>query len=106
MRNLLLFPVALFAQTSAFALEIVCKGNPPNDENQRIVYIDCTDRKTVIDSIEKSAATLNHYRIGGTFWEMCADSYDDAREVPPHIDIRRIAPTLLAPCNMGLRYVK
>ncbi|MEO0048641.1 MAG: hypothetical protein RLZZ410_1600 [Pseudomonadota bacterium] len=91
---------------SAQALELVCKGYQPRASNQRPIYVDCSDRKAVIDSLGAAWSTLHKERIGGQTEDMCWRPYNRAKEMHPSIQFNNIAPTFFMECNMAMQYVK
>lgn len=91
---------------SVNAIELVCKGRQPQKSNQRAIYVDCSDRKAVIDSLGAAWSTLRKERIGGQTEDMCWKPYNRAKELHPSIQFNNIAPTFFMECNMALQYVK
>jgi hypothetical protein len=102
-----IFVVALFALSlSANAIELVCKGNSQQNVQQRAVYVDCANRKAVIDALGGAWQTLRRERIGGNTEDMCWKPYKRAEGIHPSISFDGIAQTFFAECNMALQYVK
>ena len=101
-----IFVVALFALSlSANAIELVCKGNSQQNVQQRAVYVDCANRKAVIDALGGAWQTLRRERIGGNT-EDVRKPYKRAEGIHPSISFDSIAQTFFAECNMGLQYVR
>ena len=91
---------------SAFAIELVCKGHQPQARNQRVIQVDCADRKKVIDALSAAWMTLRKEKIGGSTENMCWEPYNRAKEIHPSIQMSNIAPTFFMQCNMALQYIK
>lgn len=92
--------------SSSNAIELVCKGQQQRDRSQRVVMVDCNNRKEVIEYLESSWLLLRRERIGGQMEEMCWKPYQQAEGIHPSISFNTIASTFFAQCNMALSYVK
>ncbi len=106
MKKIALISFLLSLSFSANALELVCKGYQPRSGNQRPIYVDCSDRKAVIDTLGAAWSTLRKERIGGQTEDMCWRPYNRAKEMHPSIQFNNIAPTFFMECNMAMQYVK
>ena len=107
MKNLLFFICLLLCFLGeSLAIELVCKGGQPNNPGQKIVQVDCTNRKEVIDMLGSAWRTLRKEGIGGSSEDMCWRPFNRAKELHPSISMDGIASTFLAECNMALQYVK
>lgn len=101
----LFFILALYS-ISAQSVELVCKGNSAQNSSQRVVYVDCADRRAVIDALGAAWTVLRRQSIGGSAEDMCWNPYNRAKEMHPSISFDGIAQTFLMQCNMSLQYVK
>lgn len=106
MKRVVLVFSLLVLSNSAFAIELVCKGGQPRMQDQRTVYIDCSNRKAVIDILGAAWRELRNQGIGGNTEDLCWDPYQQAKELHPSIPLNGIAQTFFAQCNMALRYIK
>lgn len=106
MKTILLSASLLGCMSAAHAVELVCKGYQPQGNQQRTIYIDCTNRKAVIDALGGAWRTLRQERIRGTTEDMCWKPYKRAEELHPSIPFDNIATTFFMECNMALQFVK
>jgi hypothetical protein len=91
---------------NCFAVELVCKGRSPENPQQRIVLVDCSNRKAVIDMLGSAWSTLRKEGIGGNTEDLCWKPYQKAKQLHPSIEFDNIAPSFFMQCNMALKYVK
>jgi hypothetical protein len=106
MRNtitLICLSICIFCDS--LAVELVCKGEQQNDPSQKMVQVDCTNRKAVIDVLGSAWRTLRKEGIGGSTEDMCWRPFNRAKELHPSISMNGIASTFLAECNMALQYI-
>jgi hypothetical protein len=89
---------------SRAANELVCEGYSANSE--RAVFVDCSDRRAVIDILAKAWQTLRENQIEGDTEDLCWDPYQSAKELHPSIEVTHIAPNWFLQCNMALQYVQ
>ena len=102
-----IFSISLiFFACSSNAIELVCKGQQQRDSSQRLISVDCNNRKEVIEFLESSWRLLRKERIGGQMEDMCWKPFQQAEAMHPSISFNGIAPTFFAQCNMALAYVK
>ena len=106
MRKIFIVFASLLFASNVFAVQLVCKGYQPQMQDQRPIYVDCTNRKAVIDALSSAWSTLRKQGIGGRTEDMCWDPYNRAKEMHPSIQFDNIAPTFFMQCNMALQYVK
>ena len=88
------------------AVELICKGDQSRMQNQRPYYVDCTNRKEVIDALGSAWRTLRHEKIGGSTEDMCWKPFQKAEGLHPSIQMNGIAQSFFMQCNMALQYVK
>ena len=107
MKNII-YPLlfSAFITNSAGAVELVCKNNQPQNPSQRAVYVDCSDRKAVIDALGAAWSALRKQSIGGSTEDMCWNPYNRAKELHPSINFSGISQTFFMQCNMALQYTK
>ena len=96
----------VFVALSVNALELVCTGRQPQDAQQRPLYINCSDRKAVIDGLAAAWQTLHMENIGGGTEEMCWKPYQTALETHPSTRFDDISTIFFMQCNMGFRFIK
>ena len=107
MKNKIYFVAfVLFFSLNAVATELVCEGSQARDPGQKPVFVNCKDRKAVIDMLGSAWRTLRQQGIGGSMEDMCWSPFNKAKEIHPSIDMQGIAPTFFMQCNMALQYVK
>ena len=106
MRKIFIVFASLLFASNVFAVQLVCKGYQPQMQNQKPIYVDCTNRKAVIDRLSSAWSTLRKQGIGGSTEDMCWDPYNRAKEMHPSIRFDNIASTFFMQCNMALQYVK
>ena len=108
MKSKLLYAVLLAVLTmgNSFAVELVCNGRRPENPQQRTIFVDCSNRKAVIDMLGSAWSTLRKQGIGGHTEDFCWKAYQKAKELHPSIEFDDIAPTFFMQCNMALEYVK
>ena len=100
--------VLLFSMfvSNTYAIQLVCKGQQPQMQNQKPIYVDCSNRKEVIDMLGAAWGELRKQSIGGSTEDMCWKPYQKAKEMHPSIPFDGIASTFFMQCNMALQYVK
>ena len=86
--------------------ELVCNGYSSSNQNLQSIKVDCSDRKSVIDALNRAWAMLRKEQISGSTEDLCYNPYKRAKELHPSISFENIAPTFFAQCNMALKYVK
>lgn len=106
MKKIFLVFASLLFISNVSAVQLVCKGYQPQMQDQKPIYVDCSNRKTVIDVLGASWSTLRKQGIGGSTEDMCWDPYNRAKEMHPSIPFDNIAPTFFMQCNMALQYIK
>jgi hypothetical protein len=106
MKKSLLLLATTFFVGNIHAVELVCKGERPTMQNQRTVYVDCSNRKEVIDILGAAWMELRKQGIGGTMEDMCWQPYNRAKEMHPSISFDGIASTFFMQCNIALEYIK
>ena len=94
------------AALSANAIELVCAGRQPQNSQQRAIYVNCSDRKSVIDGLAAAWQTLYMENIGGNTEEMCWKPYQAALESHPNTKFDDISTAFFMQCNAALRYIK
>ncbi len=98
--------IVFLISLDAWAIELVCKGDDRQNPQQRAIYVDCNNRKAVIDILGSAWTTLRRERIGGDTEDLCWRPYKEAKDLPPSIPFDGIAQTFFMQCNMALEYVK
>ncbi len=107
MKKLILLLSLMAGITAAHGVELVCKGQEQRNPQQRAYFVDCSNRKVVIDSLGASFSLLRQEGIGGATENLCWDPYQRAKEMPPSINFLSLAQNNLFPqCNAALQYVK
>lgn len=106
MKKQIIFLGMLVAVSNAQAAQLVCKGQQPQMQNQKPIYVDCSNRKEVIDMLGAAWRELRKQSIGGSTEDLCWDPYKRAKEIHPSISFDGIAPTFFMQCNIALQYVK
>lgn len=86
-------------------LELVCKGRQVRTNN-KVIYVDCENRKAFVDMLGSAWLELRKNSIGGSMENMCWDAYNQAKEMHPSISFSNISDSFLMRCNMGLAYIK
>ena len=107
MRLVALGLLATIASMPAVAgYEIVCKGQQPNPQH-KTVWVDCNNRKQVVDTLGSAWRTLRQQGIGGHAEDMCWESFNDAKALHPSLGMNAgLASSFLLRCNMSLQYVQ
>lgn len=103
---LLILLLASTSVSNVYSYELVCKGHRPQMRNQTPIYVNCANRKEVIDKLGAAWKTLRKEGIGGSTEDLCWKPYKQAKELHPSISFEGIAPTFFMQCNMALQYVK
>ncbi len=106
MKYSLIFVFSFLVCNNLLAIELVCKGEQQNDPSQKMVQVDCSNRKAVIDMLGSAWRALRKEGIGGSTEDMCWRPFNRAKELHPSIDMNGIASTFLSECNIGLQYLK
>ncbi len=73
---------------------------------QRPIYVNCENRKSVVDALEGAWLLLRRERIGGQMEDLCWEPFRKANDMYPGIPMDGIAPAFFAQCNIALEYVK
>ena len=66
MKKQIIFLVMLILTTTVQAAQLVCKGQQPQMQNQKTIYVDCSNRKEVIDMLGAAWRELRKQSIGGS----------------------------------------
>lgn len=104
--NFLLICTCLLIPNLSFAgMELVCKGQQPHTNN-KVIYVNCSNRKEFIENLGAAWQTLRKNYIGGTTEDLCWEAYRDAKDMHPSISFDNISDSFLMRCNMGLAYIK
>jgi hypothetical protein len=106
MKKILLVLASFLISSNVFAVQLVCNGQQPQMQNQKPIYVDCSNRKAVIDILGAAWQELRQQRIGGSTEDMCWKPYQRAEAMHPSIPFDGIAETFFMQCNMALQYVK
>ena len=106
MKNFFLIVMIIFLSKNVNSLELLCNGEPPRLQNQKQIFINCSNRKEVIDILGWGWQKLRQQGIAGVTEDMCWKPYNRAKELHPSIPFDGIAQTFLIECNMALQYVK
>ena len=106
MKKLFIVVVSMMLASNVLAVQLVCKGQQPQMQNQKPIYVDCSNRKEVIDTLGGAWNELRKQQIGGSTEDMCWKPYQRAKEMHPSIQFDGIAQTFFMQCNMALQYVK
>lgn len=102
----ILLGAALLLPLKSFAgMELVCKGHQPQSNN-KVVYVNCSDRKEFVETLGAAWRTLRKNSIGGTTEDLCWEAFKDAKDMHPSISFDNISESFLMRCNIGLAYVK
>ena len=105
MKNFFLILMIIFLSKNVNSLELLC-GEKPKLQNQKQIFVNCSNRKEVIDILGWSWQKLRQQGIAGVTEDMCWKPYNRAKELHPSIPFDGIAQTFLMECNMALQYVK
>ena len=106
MKNFFLIVMIIFLSKNVNSLELLCNGEKPRLQNQKQIFVNCSNRKEVIDILGWSWQKLRQQGIAGVTEDMCWKPYNRAKELHPSIPFDGIAQTFLKECNMALQYVK
>ena len=66
---IILFSLSYLSSANA-GLELVCKGDQPRSD-QKVVYVDCANRKAYVDTLGSAWRTLRKSSIGGSVENLC-----------------------------------
>lgn len=99
-----LLTLLMFSSPAFAGYELVCKGYAPQSKHQTI-YVDCTNRKAVIEILGTAWSTLRKEGIGGPTEDLCWKPYNTAKDMHPSVSFNGIAQTFFMQCNMALQYV-
>ncbi len=102
---LLSFISTLLVSNAYAGVELVCKGRQPTSNN-KVAYVNCSERKAFVDALSNAWQTLRQNSIGGSMEDMCWQAYQQAKDMHPSISFDNISDSFLMRCNMGLAYVK
>ena len=106
MKKLFIVFASIVLTSNVFAVQLVCQGQQPQMQNQKPLYVDCSNRKEVIDMLGAAWSELRKQSIGGRTEDMCWQPYQRAKEMHPSIQFDGIAQTFFMQCNQALQYVK
>ena len=106
MKNFFLIVMIIFLSKNVNSLELLCNGEKPRLQNQKQIFVNCSNRKEVIDILGWSWQKLRQQGIAGVTEDMCYKPFKRAKELHPSIPFDGIAQTFLMECNMALQYVK
>ena len=106
MKNFFLIVMIIFLSKNVNSLELLCNGEKPRLQNQKQIFVNCSNRKEVIDILGWGWQKLRLQGIAGVTEDMCWKPYNRAKELHPSIPFDGIAETFLMECNMALQYVK
>ena len=98
--------MTIFLSKNVNSLELLCSGEQPRLQNQKQIFVNCTNRKEVVDILGWGWQKLRQQGIAGVTEDMCYKPYIKAKELHPSISFDKIAQTFLMECNMALQYVK
>lgn len=107
MKSKLLYALLLVGLMTGncYAVELVCKGSRPENPQQRPIFVDCSNRKAVIDTLGAAWNTLRKQGVIGMD-TLCSKPYEQATSLHPSIQINDIAVTFFESCNMALEDIK
>ena len=105
MKNFFLIVMIIFLSKNVNSLELLC-GEKPKLQNQKQIFVNCSNRKEVIDILGWSWQKLRQQGIAGVTEDMCYKPFKRAKELHPSIPFDGIAQTFLMECNMALQYIK
>ena len=105
MKNFFLILMIIFLSKNVNSLELLC-GEKPKLQNQKQIFVNCSNRKEVIDILGWSWQKLRQQGIAGVTEDMCYKPFKRAKELHPSIPFDGIAQTFLMECNMALQYIK
>ena len=115
MKNFYLVFVSMLFVSNASALQLVCKGKQLNNyqlRDQRIVYMDCSNKTAVVDMLGAAWNEQRKQRLSGNAsidrWseETCWKMYKDAKDSPPHFSVDMLVTHYVTQCNIALLNVK
>ena len=106
MKNFFLILMIIFLSKNVNSLELLCNGEKPRLQNQKQIFVNCSNRKEVIDILGWSWQKLRQQGIAGVTEDMCYKPFKRAKELHPSIPFDGIAQTFLMECNMALQYIK
>ena len=106
MKNFFLIVMIIFLSENVNSLELLCNGEKPRLQNQKQIFVNCSNRKEVISILGWGWQKLRQQGIAGVTEDMCWKPYNRAKELHPSIPFDGIAQTFLIECNMALQYVK
>ena len=106
MKKFFLIVMIIFLSKNVNSLELLCYGEQPRLQNQKQIFVNCSNRKEVIDILGWGWQKLRQQGIAGVTEDMCYKPYIRAKELHPSIPFDGIAQTFLMECNMALQYVK
>ena len=96
----------IFLSENVNSLELLCNGEKPRLQNQKQIFVNCSNRKEVIDILGWGWQKLREQGIAGVTEDKYQKPYNRAKELHPSITFDGIAQTFLMECNMALQYVK
>ena len=106
MKKFFLIVMIIFLSKNVNSLELLCYGEKPRLQTQKQIFVNCSNRKEVIDILGWGWQKLRQQGIAGVTEDMCYKPYIRAKELHPSISFDGVAQTFLMECNMGLQYLK
>lgn len=107
MKRLALIFTSMCLVSSASAIELVCKGEKSKLPNQKIVFVDCKDRKDIIDMLEASWMEIRRRGFGKELEQRCFDPYQNAKKMNPNVSLEgSLVNQYFYFCNMALQHIK
>lgn len=106
MKKLFIVVFPMMLASNVLAVELVCKGWPTKYQNQKPIYVDCSNRKEVIDTLGRAWQSVKGQHIGVSDENDCWQPYQKAKDLNPRIQIDGIANSLFMQCNIALKNVK
>ena len=106
MKKFFLIVMIVFLFKNVNSLELLCSGEQSRLQNQKQIFVNCSNRKEVIDILGWGWQKLRQQGIAGVTEDMCYKPYIRAKELHPSISFDGVAQTFLMECNMGLQYLK
>ncbi len=106
MKKFFLIVMTIFLSKNVNSLELLCSGEQPRLQNQKQIFVNCANRKEVVDILGWGWQKLRQQGIAGVTEDMCYKPYIRAKELHPSISFDGVAQTFLMECNMGLQYLK
>ena len=110
MRIFLILFFSISVTGNAYALELVCKGDQQRFEGQRPIYVDCSNKKQVIDMLGAGWRELQKKGAASHLADICWNAYsraqETARDYHPSVSFEAPARAFLNQCNTALQHIK